>query len=124
MQLDLSKIQKIMLINSLNHRQEHKTVILQLAALSPEDLFALTPQQILERFLASAGHLGGRKGAGGDQIALLADIDTGGVKLKFDASKLTCFHCNQIGHIKSSCPKLKSSAVGKKKFGGKKYGRN
>ena len=115
MQLDLAKIQKLLLINALSTKQEHKTVVLQLAAMTPQELFALTPQQILERFLASAGHQGAKESK--SSVALLADTD-GGTKRKLDSTVVTCYYCHGKGHIRSSCPKLKSS--GKKQFKKKK----
>ena len=60
--LDVFMIQKLWLINALSTKKEHKTVMLQLAAMSPEELLNLTPQAILERFIASAGHLKSKDG--------------------------------------------------------------
>jgi hypothetical protein len=115
LQLDLNKVQKLLLINALNHRKEHKTVMLQLAALSPEELFAMTPQAILERFLASAGHLNTKEG--GEPLALLAEH--GAPKRKLEGSTVTCFYCKQSGHYKSECPKFLKSK-NKDVSGGKK----
>ena len=109
LQLDLAKVQKLLLINSFSHRKEHKTVLLQLAALNAEELFALTPQAILERFLASAGHLKGKDLE--EPLALLAEQSPGKRKT---ASGITCYFCKQMGHYKSECPKLAKSKSAKK----------
>lgn len=111
LQLDLAKSQKLQLIHALNNRKEHKTVLLQFAAMTPEELFALTPQQILERFLASAGHLQGGKEVG-EPLALIAEV--GGAGKRKDMVTLRCYFCHQIGHMKMDCPRLKKVKVGDK----------
>jgi hypothetical protein len=124
LQLDLAKSQKLQLIHALNSRKEHKTVLLQFAAMTPEELFALSPQQILDRFLASAGHLQGGKEVG-EPLALIAEVEKSG-KRKSDPSSLVCYFCHQIGHMKSGCPKLKKQKFGvsKQKKAGKAVGLN
>lgn len=119
LQLDLVKAQKLLLINAMNNRKEHKTVILQLAAMDPEELFNLSAQQILDRFLASAGHQQGGVKAAGDSVALLAEVGTTPGKRKLDGAAVVCYFCQQSGHIKSNCLKWKKAqkkaAKGKEK---------
>jgi hypothetical protein len=114
LQLDLVKSQKLQLIHSLNSRKEHKTVLLQFAAMTPEELFSLSPQQILDRFLASAGHLQGGKEVG-EPLALVAEVEKSG-KRKNDPSSLICYFCHQPGHMKSGCPKMKKHKIGASKL--------
>lgn len=114
LQLDLVKAQKLMLIKALNARKEHKTVMLQLAAMNPEELFNLSAQQILDRFLASAGHQQGGAKEAGDSVALIAEVGNSSGKRKVDTESIVCYFCHQPGHIKSNCPKWKKSKKGGK----------
>jgi hypothetical protein len=118
LQLDLAKIQKLMLINALNHRKEHKTVMLQLAAMNPDELFGMTSQAILERFIASAGHIGPSKDLT-DSVALLAEPAPGAYKRKMESTVVSCFFCKGVGHLKKDCPKFLASNS-KKRFYKKK----
>lgn len=116
LQLDLGKYQKLLLINAMSQRKEHKTVVLQLAAMTPEQLFNLSAQDILDRFLASAGHLNGGGKESSGPLALYAEGQgTTSVKRKSASSEKLCFTCGKPGHFKADCPKHKS-----KKFKGKK----
>lgn len=112
LQMDLQKFQKVVLINALNNRKEHKTVVLQLAAMTPEELFNLSPQDILDRFLASAGHLqNGSKEV--TETALYASSDQT-TKRKLDSSVKVCYNCQQPGHFKAQCPKGRSNVKSNK----------
>ena len=110
-QLDLFKFQRLLLINSLSISQ-HQTVSLQLAAMTPEELFKLTPQDILDRYLASAGHLLGSGKDSGTAVALFTESQEGKKK---DSSERLCYHCGKPGHYKSNCPSLGQVAK-KRKF--------
>jgi hypothetical protein len=84
---------------------------MQLAAMNAEELFALSPQNILDRFLASAGHLkGGPKES--SEVALYTEAV--GDKRKANGSARVCYNCNQTGHFKAQCPKLRKSGKSKK----------
>jgi hypothetical protein len=116
LQLDLGRYQKLLLINALSARKEHKTVVLQLAAMTPEELFNLSGQDILDRFLASAGHLsnGGKETM--TSVALYAEGQgSTSVKRKSGSSERLCFNCGKPGHFKVDCPKRNNKKIKVKK---------
>jgi hypothetical protein len=116
LQLDLGRYQKLLLINALSAGKEHKAVVLQLVAMTPEELFNLSGQDILNRFLASAGHLsnGGKETM--TSMALYAeDQSFTSVKRKSGSSERLCFTCGKPGHYKADCPKRSNKKIKVKK---------
>lgn len=114
-QMDIGKFQKLVLINALSKCKEHKTVVLQLAAMNPEELFSLSAQDILNRFLASAGHLQSNKNS--VEVALYSAEDNIGKRSDNNGINVVCYNCNQRGHYKSQCPKLKNfKTVNQRKY--------
>ena len=116
--MDLEMLMKCLLIHGIGHVREHQSTMVSLASLSPEELRALSSQNILSRFLSSAEHAKGLRGPNPRDLALYTSAaESPRAPVKRGSAPGACFNCNKFGHIAAVCPdkKLRQSGDGSDK---------
>lgn len=113
--IDIEMSLKCSLIHAVGHVREHQSTMVSLASLSPDELRALSAQDIISRFLSSAEHAKGLKGSSQKDLALYtsaSDVPRAPVK-RDKANGTVCFNCGKAGHISPRCPepRVKRSAA-------------